>query len=973
MYKINRPFPVVFEFFAFSNLPSPLLTYRFKNMLTNHAFTLAIQCINLHHSDKNYPWTLYNTLENSIIYFFQIYSLDHWEFIREVISHINISSTSGVLFYKSEQELEENAGDSSYSSTSQNDKYYQTYKTVTKNCKSVDQIKIRHKEILATGLISKCQRINKIFITNMAAAYQLSGVGPDENISNYIVEIAEAVNFITPIYFNENILAAFPTELNEYYQMIWEDMMVEQYKEGMKKSKEVNIDYPKLAETLDNLVVTSRKIPENENERLIAAKAKSQLKKVCNDTKDSVSKTKEHELKLKCDQLQAQLQKNLETQAAASTSSGNNAQQPVLSCDDWIKCETNLICVAWNFFTKLIEMSANIKDSTGNSNNQPVSLKDKDLERFFNQLEDVLMQGLIQAFHKFSCSQLSEMVDIFADYFLIILTSTVGQAACTNKINILKKMIWKYKILDFDRFVMSLLLRDCPVSASAKGNSGSSTGSSDVMIMVINLFFSMDDDLKNRVVYWTALLSKHGNDNHEEELYQDFIKRFEPVSTWKRPEEPIFPIYYSNVCIRFIPIYDFYYTILLSDLGNKNSTVKVAAPNTIKIYRSHPKPIQFVYKMFIYYFDNLKTMPEVKKRLFWSIFTTKYKPSSENSHPIISEAFINMPECSIEIDWSQTTEILNWRPESNYFARLFERLCKAMYDPHHEFRKETVGTSEFKCRVTEILIVTIVELLVLPGDINGIFSRLIEQTITFPSYKISQKINVLTLLLIHLPRPFKKLFYDMIINNLNAEPKYTPKIAEYSDQIFNFEISANSSNSNFKKDPKIAQMQKDHSMRSITLALAHCFFTHCNMVELAQLPNFLEKSVLPRINDESQFLYLCHLIGPSLLRIHTDREQTSKQLLQIFYEILQKSVEKYVKDPKNNKIDINNVYLIADILYYFKYRIIGQLIDDTIKKVFQNLPFELQEQLKHMIGDDSNKMKYIVPDRSVYLRNSFFD
>merc|ERR1712176_1491892 len=116
------------------------------------------------------------------------------------------------------------------------------------------------------------------------------------------------------------------------------------------------------------------------------------------------------------------LQKNLETQAAASTSSGNNAQQPVLSCDDWIKCETNLICVAWNFFTKLIEMSANIKDSTGNSNNQPVSLKDKDLERFFNQLEDVLMQGLIQAFHKFSCSQLSEMVDIFADYFLIILT-----------------------------------------------------------------------------------------------------------------------------------------------------------------------------------------------------------------------------------------------------------------------------------------------------------------------------------------------------------------------------------------------------------------------------------------------------------------------------------------------------------------------------------------------------------------------
>ena len=46
---------------------------------------------------------------------------------------------------------------------------------------------------------------------------------------------------------------------------------------------------------------------------------------------------------------------------------------------------------------------------------------------------------------------------------------------------------------------------------------------------------------------------------------------------------------------------------------------------------------------------------------------------------------------------------------------------------------------------------------------------------------------------------------------------------------------------------------------------------------------------------------------------------------------------------------IQHIEIITDILYYYKYKFIGNDMDDTINKVMPNLPQKLQEKLKFVV------------------------
>lgn len=74
------------QFWIGVNTLLELLTYRLQHIPPTQVLLVFCACNSLHSDDsKNIPWTLYDTLESTILYILTNYTLDDWEFYQEII------------------------------------------------------------------------------------------------------------------------------------------------------------------------------------------------------------------------------------------------------------------------------------------------------------------------------------------------------------------------------------------------------------------------------------------------------------------------------------------------------------------------------------------------------------------------------------------------------------------------------------------------------------------------------------------------------------------------------------------------------------------------------------------------------------------------------------------------------------------------------------------------------------------------
>lgn len=276
-----------------------------------------------------------------------------------------------------------------------------------------------------------------------------------------------------------------------------------------------------------------------------------------------------------------------------------------------------------------------------------------------------------------------------------------------------------------------------------------------------------------------------------------------------------------------------------------------------------------------------------------------------------------------------------------------------------------------------MLYATCVELLTLPEPPMVIAKKIIAQIRNkkLLPFTFSQRCNVVSLILTNLPRSYREQFNLMIsdqvasgvVNNLQACLKQAHNIENLNNE--KMEDSETISKNTypflelFKIDvDKMDQYEKtmlptssSSSVQSVSLphtdshfdanfllAFVHTMFHQISVVELTLVPEFLKKSITPIVNKEEQFLYICHLIGPCLHRLHDERTRVLRHLIEEMYHILEKALRNC-----NNKLQ--HMEIITDILYYYKYKFIGNDMDDTINKVMPNLPQCLQEKLKFVV------------------------
>ena len=221
----------------------------------------------------------------------------------------------------------------------------------------------------------------------------------------------------------------------------------------------------------------------------------------------------------------------------------------------------------------------------------------------------------------------------------------------------------------------------------------------------------------------------------------------------------------------------------------------------------------------------------------------------------------------------------------------------------------------------------------MPGDPSQICSKILdvvlEQSYLIPRVELPDWINAIGLLIANLPEAFWEGLYQRLAATMSS-----PHLAQWTHssnpfQVFCFQETSSASENG----------QDTNNILSYLLSLAHSVFHHSGFLQIQTLPDLVRDKFLPIMKTEEQLLFVFHLAGPFLQRLHSERYMRPLfDLTVMFYKMLQK-VDKECKHLKH-------IDPICDILYHVKYQFTGDSVKQDAERIVRELSSPLQLRLR---------------------------
>lgn len=104
--------------------------------------------------------------------------------------------------------------------------------------------------------------------------------------------------------------------------------------------------------------------------------------------------------------------------------------------------------------------------------------------------------------------------------------------------------------------------------------------------------------------------------------------------------------------------------------------------------------------------------------------------------------------------------------------------------------------------------------------------------------------------------------------------------------------------------------------------------------------SFIKENFKPIIKTEYQLIYLCHLVGPFLNRLSTERPRAVSDITLILYELLEQVDKAQAAAP------LKYMDPICDLLYHIKYMFIGDMMKSDLEAIIRRLRPALQMRLR---------------------------
>uniref|UniRef100_A0A3B5LGR9 Mediator of RNA polymerase II transcription subunit 23 n=1 Tax=Xiphophorus couchianus TaxID=32473 RepID=A0A3B5LGR9_9TELE len=294
-------------------------------------------------------------------------------------------------------------------------------------------------------------------------------------------------------------------------------------------------------------------------------------------------------------------------------------------------------------------------------------------------------------------------VRTFADFLVYEFSTSAGGQQLNKCIEILNDMVWKYNIVTLDRLILCLAMR------SHEGNEA------QVCYFIIQLLLLKPSDFRNRVndfvkenapEHWlqSDWHNKHMNyhKKYPEKLYFEGLA--EQVSPPLQLQTQYLPIYFGNVCLRFLPVFDIVIHRFL-ELLPVSKSLETLLDHLGGLYKFHDRPVTYLYNTLHYYERHLRDRTNLKRKLVHAIMSSL----KDNRTPgwCLSETYLKFG--------MNPREDNVWIPDDTYYCKLIGRLSPGPF-PNCDWR-----FNEFPNPAAHALHVTCVELMALavPGKDVG--------------------------------------------------------------------------------------------------------------------------------------------------------------------------------------------------------------------------------------------------------------
>ncbi|KAJ3607191.1 hypothetical protein NHX12_026704 [Muraenolepis orangiensis] len=437
-------------------------------------------------------------------------------------------------------------------------------------------------------------------------------------------------------------------------------------------------------------------------------------------------------------------------------------------------------------------------------------------------------------------------VRTFADFLVYEFSTSAGGQQLNKCIEILNDMVWKYNIVTLDRLILCL-----------------------VCYFIIQLLLLKPNDFRNRV-----------NDfKYPEKLYFEGLA--EQVNPPMQHQSHYLPIYFGNVCLRFLPVFDIVIHRFL-ELIPVSKSLETLLDHLGGLYKFHDRPVTYLYNTLHYYERHLRERTSLKRKLVHSIMSSL----KDNRTPgwCLSETYIKFG--------MNAREDNAWIPDDTYYCKLIGRLSPGPF-PNCDWR-----FNEFPNPAAHALHVTCVELMALTVSGKDVGNALLNVVLR------SQPLE-----------PYWIVLHDRIVSVMGS-PTLTSE-TEWAGCPFAL------------LDFTACHQSYNEMNCSYVLALAHAVWHHSSIGQLSLIPKFLSETLKPVVQTEFQLLYVYHLVGPFLQRFQQERTRCMLEIGVAFYEMLQAvdqhSQHLHFMDP------------ICDFLYHIKYMYTGDSVKEQVEKIIMTL------------------------------------
>ncbi|GFU50837.1 mediator of RNA polymerase II transcription subunit 23 [Trichonephila clavipes] len=505
--------------------------------------------------------------------------------------------------------------------------------------------------------------------------------------------------------------------------------------------------------------------------------------------------------------------------------------------------------------------------------------------------------------------KLSAHLRTFADFLVYEFAISPAGQHVNKYVDALNDLIWKCHVIQLDRLILCLSLR------SFEGDEA------QVCFLIIRMLLLKSQEFKNRVYDFVKYNSPEHwkqSDWHEKHLmfhrvYQEKFY-FEGLRDFNAQHTYI-PIYFGNVCLRFLPVMDIVIHRFL-ELPTVTLSFECLLDTLGCLYKFHDRPLTYLYNTLHYYEQRLRDRPPLKKKLVSAIIGSLKDVRPEGW--ALSEGYIAYTQ--------DTSEELNWIPDHDYYVKLIGRLVDTLGGkspfPHTDWR-----FNEFPNQGAHALHVTCIELMALPVSTTIVGNAILDvvlkgRTVTVHS-NIVAWMNAVGLVLTALPEAYWSVLNDRILDVMQSPLLSNPLPEMDPFLMFDFVGSYNS---------------MTELPCSYVVALTHAVWYHASIGQICTLTQLLKLKFKPAVKNEVQFIFICHLVAPFLQRFYLERTRYAMEITVELYEMLE-AVDK-------NCEQLLYIDAVCDLLYHIKYMFIGDAIKNEIEKSIRNLRPAIQRKLR---------------------------